>query len=72
MGDLPTQLIVSLPVAAALIVVIKLFLNAQKEWRDDLKVTSSASNDVIERNTQALLKIEGTLSACSKNQGKAA
>jgi membrane protein implicated in regulation of membrane protease activity len=78
MGEIPIQLIASLPVAAALIYVVKMFLTTQKEWREDLKsVTDStkadlrsitdATHEVIERNTEALLKIEGTLSNCRAN-----
>jgi hypothetical protein len=68
MGDLPSQLITSLPVAVALIYVIKMFLSAQKEWREDLKSTSQTSNEVIERCTDALMRIENVISKCSIRQ----
>ena len=68
MGELPTQLITSLPVAAALIYVVRMFLSAQKEWRDDLKTATGVSNEVIERNTTALMEIKGVLSGCKKNR----
>jgi hypothetical protein len=68
MGDIPTQLITSIPVAAALIYVVKLFLDAQKEDRTERKAAATTANEVIERNTQAIISIEGILSECKHNQ----
>ena len=64
LGDIPFQLLVSIPAALAVIYVVRMFLASQKEWKEDLKTVVGVSNEVIERNTRALIEIKGVLEHC--------
>lgn len=75
MNELPIKLIETVPIAAAMIYLCVVFLrsldkrddkldNIQKEWSSSMTQAVNQSNQVIDRNTDALIEVKGIIGKC--------
>lgn len=62
--DLTTAILVNIPTAAAIIYVVKLMLKDAQERRKEDKEERQAIGKVIDRNSNVLTSVAGTISRC--------